>query len=290
MQLFAIDENGLPIASNHADKQCNYRCYECKGIVRLRSGIHRRKHFYHVNATPACRLNGKSLVHLQVQCFVQSVLPQDESALEVPFPDIQRIADIVWESKKIVFEIQCSPISRDEVLARNKDYRQAGYQVIWILHENRYNRKKVSSAELALSNSPYYYTNIDRDGNGMIYDQFDLILKGMRYCPLDPVPIHVGRPMTIRPEEIHRKDLPLRVKNRIKTWPLAFEGDLVHTSMNEPLSLEANHYFAKALEGEKKFYPKEYAGWTEKLKMLFFDYAIRPYGIVIQMLLEKASR
>jgi competence CoiA-like predicted nuclease len=54
---------------------------------------------------------------------------------EVLFSDICRIADLVWEEKKIIFEIQCSEISSLEAARRTRDYGMKGYEVIWILDD-----------------------------------------------------------------------------------------------------------------------------------------------------------
>lgn len=286
MQLFALDENEIPISAIRAVKQRDYTCVECRGTVRLRSGIHRRKHFFHVNAAPSCRLNGKSLVHLQTQCVLQSRLPKEECQLEVPFPSIKRIADVVWESKKIVFEIQCSPITREEVLLRNKDYLGAGYQVVWIFHDRRFNRKRMTGAELALrENSPFYFTDIDQEGKGIIYDQLDSVKKGFRSWTGDPFPIRISAPFSISRSLVgQNKEVPGVIKKRLANWLVAFEGDLVHALCAE----RSAGFLRKAWEVEQRICPQ--ARGMEKIKQLFEAWVIRPYRIIFQMLLEKASR
>jgi hypothetical protein len=52
---------------------------------------------------------------------------------ERPFPDLCRIADLVWEERKLIFEIQCSPILRQEAEKRVRDYAMKGYTVIWLV-------------------------------------------------------------------------------------------------------------------------------------------------------------
>ena len=288
MQLFALDESGLPVAAAHAFKQRDYFCMECGGPVRLRSGIHRRKHFFHVNAVSSCRLNGKSLVHVQAQCAIQNQLPQGECQLEVPFPAIGRIADVVWEPKKLIFEIQCSPITREEVLHRNRDYRSQGYTVVWILHDSQFNGKRASSAELALREGfPYHYTNIDRDGNGLIYDQFDLIIRGMRCCAFDPMPIRITHPFPVMDDFLlPNREIPLAVKKRVDTWTVSFEGDLIHALSRE----SAGDLLKKAAEEEKRICGTERFTVFVRFKKIIEALIVHPYRLIFQMLLEKASR
>ena len=140
MQLFALDENDQLVPAQRAVRQRTYICLECGKNVRLRGGVHRQIHYYHIEPIRSCKLAGKSLIHLNVQFYMQSILPQGDSALEHRFPRIRRIADVVWISQKIVFEIQVSLITAEEVLQRNRDYLSQGYRVVWILHEKRYNK------------------------------------------------------------------------------------------------------------------------------------------------------
>lgn len=287
MQLFALDENGNPIAASAALKQCNYSCMECRSVVRLRSGLHRRKHFYHTNAISSCRLNGKSLTHLQIQCRIQNLFPKEDCTMERSFPEIHRIADVVWEPKKIIFEIQCSPITRGEVLQRNKDYGSLGYTVVWILHDKQFNRWRVSGAELALMHSPFYYTNVNQEGEGMIYDQLSIIIKGIRRTSLGPMPILLHRPFKITLSEQHPNfKLPAVLKHRMQTWPIAFEKDIVDACRKEG----CKDFLAAALQEEKRLLPCLHATKFDRLKNIFRMLFYQPYRIIFQILLEKASR
>lgn len=291
MQLYALDQHGAFISASHASKQCNYYCLECRGLVRLRSGVHRRKHYYHIASTTSCRLNGKSLIHLQTQCFIQNLLTEKECVLEAPFPNIQRIADAVWLSKKIIFEIQCSPIRREEVLQRNQDYQKEGYQVIWIFHERSFNRWKISGAELALRYSPYYYTNIDEEGRGCIYDQFDLIMKGIRHTSLGVLPIDLARPLKMADISLsHYINVPITIQKRFRTWPIAFAGDLVHICSVQNPEKNLLKMLERAYEEERRLFPQIETTRIKKIvdavRIVFFQ----GYKIVFQALLEKASR
>lgn len=227
MQIWAFNQDKKLISAHNALRKCDYQCIECQKLVRLRAGIHRRPHFYHLELSPACRLNGKSAEHLEVQyLFMQQLTPQD-CILEMRFPEINRIADVVWVSKKIIFEVQCSAISSSEVSARINDYASLGYEVIWILHDNHFNKDRLTSAENFLSHYPHYFTNINSEGQGIIYDQFCFIKKNKR--------INKSKTFTIEPNEVFPVTALPRLKHsflmnflfkRFSRIKIYFKGDI----------------------------------------------------------------
>jgi competence protein CoiA len=286
MQLYALDKSGNLISSQSADKQTNYYCLECQGVVRLRGGTHRQNHFYHLDITPSCRQNGKSLIHLQVQYYIQKNLPEEESVIEMRFPQINRIADVVWISQKIVFEVQCSWITQAEVMERNLDYLSIGYQVVWILHDNRFNQSTISAAEIFLRPLHLYYTNIDENGEGNIYDQFDLVHEGMRKQRLSPLPIKISQ--LNRQLSLERK-IPSFIQKRLEQLPFAFEGDLLDRVCKPHWSSQTMDYIQIAFNLEETLKPGDKRA-PIALKTIFYDYFLNPYLLFFQMLLEKACK
>lgn len=277
MQLFALDSNNEIISAHRAAKQRDYICIECRGKVRVRAGLHRRHHFFHAHTPSPCRLSGKSMIHLQIQCHLERNLPSGDAALEWRFPEIDRIADVVWFTRKIVFEVQCSPIAAEEISQRNHDYASLGYQVVWILHDSRYNQYRLSGAEIALRTTPHYFTNMDSDGRGYIYDQFHIVLKGVRPARLQKCPINFSRPMEIE----KNASLPRSLMQRVHFWNIGFEGDLLDRSVD----------LEEAFSLEERFFPrpKPISRWQIGVD-LFWYWVIRPYNIIIQMMLERACR
>jgi competence protein CoiA len=193
MLLCALDKitKQLILAQN-SQKQTNYVCLICGQNVRFRRRFFFQRHFYHCNTPKQCHARPKSLVHSQVQYQLQQILPG--SQLESRFPKSQRIADVVWWPQYLVFEIQCSNISVRDVLARNMAYKKIGLDVIWILHDQCFNKKKTTPAERALENSPHYFTNIDANGKGYFYDQYSKIINHKRYILSPPLPIDLTTP------------------------------------------------------------------------------------------------
>lgn len=194
MQLYAFDHSGEIIFSRSAQKKYNYTCMECGGTLRLREGEKRQVHFYHLKPSAFCRQNAKSAAHLQVQLYLQRALPKGEAFLEHRFSEVNRIADVVWLPQKLVFEVQCSPLSKEEMVKRMEDYSTCGFQVIWIFHDKRYNQWRVSTVERELGGMQRYFTNIDAEGRGCIYDQWEFIERGIRKGKLPLLKIDVGRP------------------------------------------------------------------------------------------------
>lgn len=103
-----------------------------------------------------------------------------EVKLELRFPTISRIADAAWEKEKIVFEIQCSPITAEELKSRNQDYKSLGWTPIWIFHEDRYNKRHLTAAEWAVRREAHYFTDIDEEGEGSFYTHFCDVRRGCR--------------------------------------------------------------------------------------------------------------
>lgn len=206
MQLFALTIENEIVAASQAYKKQEYSCMECGKPVRLRGGEHRQDHFYHLKPDPACRQSQKSLTHLQVQWYLLNLLKGEDVRLERRFPEVSRIADVVWEDQKLVFEVQCSPISQIEVEERNRDYGSLGYRVVWILHERRFLKRNVTAAELWLQEHPHYFTNFNAEGEGEIYDQLHLIDKGLRVFSTPKSSVDLASPLIGNQEVVFKGD------------------------------------------------------------------------------------
>jgi len=221
MQIFASDSRGEKIEASHALRKRPYYCLECRKPVHLRGGRHRRLHFYHLKPSFHCRQSGKSPTHLAIQLAIQKRFGSEETILEHRFPSIGRIADLFCPARKLIFEIQCSSLSKEEVLERNADYGSLGLQVVWIFHEAKFNRYKLTEAESVLFESPHYYTNIRASGSGIIYDQYALDRGPFRVRKSFRLPIALEKPFFLK-----ERPLPAPLSHR-EQWPLFFEGDLV---------------------------------------------------------------
>lgn len=277
MQLRAYNEKQQIIFAHQAQKHIDYFCLECKGALRLRSGLHRQKHFYHLAPTKNCRQNGKSMEHLQNQCFIKSRLGEG-CLLEHPFPQLGRIADCVWPEKKIVFEVQCSPITQEEVSQRNKDYASQGYQVVWILHDERFSQRRLCAAELWLVDHPHYFTNINALGKGFVYDQVDVIEKATRHSLLKRTPVSIEKPTAH-----DLSSLPAPLRKRHSAWQIAFENDWFQRSQ-EP-------EYRELLDGFFQEAPTSFlAHLKQALSWLWHTCVKYPYHVVFDFLLERACR
>jgi competence protein CoiA len=263
MQIYALDKEERAIHAEWAQRQCDYHCMECGSVVRLRKGKYKKTHFFHFEPDRTCRLNQKGIIHIHIQNALIQSLPKGDCALEYRMPAINRIADVVWYSKKIVYEIQYSPITQEEVLKRNFDYKSLGWTVVWILHEKRFNHFRLTAAEACLRSSPYYFSNMNEEGEGMIYDQFDLTDKGLRYKKMAPLPVDLSEPHHLSDE-------------------LYFSGDLTYLLLSD----ENHPYLQEALQKENEHLLKHrpslwrmISGWTHTL-------IVKPYQAFFRFLLE----
>lgn len=286
MQIHAFDGEGQIINARQASRHINYYCFECQNIVRLRYGPQRRPHFYHLEPPSFCRQHQKGAIHVQLQNYFLNNLPLHDCHLEYPFPVIRRIADVAWPSQKIIFEIQCSPISVEELLSRNRDYGQEGWKVVWILHEARFNRFRLSGAEMALRNSPHFFSNMDGHGRGIIYDQFDLWNKGMRSTSLAPLPIDFRGGVKFF-SGTDRPTYPLHILNhRIQNWQISFKGDLIHMFENYPSS----SYIEQVIRKEKQCCSSSNRFTGFRVLNRLYRLIVIPYQLFFRFLIEKVCR
>ncbi len=96
MQQFAFDSEKKLITASSATKHHDYFCVECGSRMRLKAGVHRALHFFHIDEERNCRQNGKSLEHLHAQYFLQKEIP--EVCLEHPFPLFPE--SLMWHGKR----------------------------------------------------------------------------------------------------------------------------------------------------------------------------------------------
>lgn len=237
VQLYAYDEGGQEVIAHQALPQHKHFCRECHKEVRVRSGPFIRHHFFHLKSGTPCRLRERSPTHLEIQEKFLRLLPAGEVVLEKRFHAVNRIADVVWDAEKLIFEIQVSFITAAEVEARSKVYRSLGYEIVWILHETRFNNYRVTAAEHVLLDQPHYYTNINAQGEGHFYDQFSYHLGGKRAARLFRRPIKVACPL----RTFTLPHLPPTVKQHRQNWKISFQGDICNTAHFLPRHLEKAH-------------------------------------------------
>lgn len=285
MQLYALDADEQLRSARSAFKQSDYYCLECRRVVRLRGGPYRQPHFYHLDPAPFCRQHQKGPIHLQLQSYFVNLLPPGDCSLEYRFPSINRIADVAWLSQKIVFEIQYSPILAEEVLARNRDYQKVGWTVVWILHDHRFNQIRLSGAEMALRGSTHFFSNMNRSGVGMIYDQFDIHLHGLRKGRLPQLPVDCRE---LRQQEPIAVAWPLALlAQRASQWKVSFKGDLASLFLDSPSS----HYLQLALAKEKEHAVQgETYSWRQLPAKLWRRGVVIPYQMIFRFFLERSCR
>lgn len=182
--------------------------------------------------------------HRIIQQALKKALVPQTVWIEKHFPKINRIADVAWPDQKIIFEVQCSPITVKEIRQREQDYRQEGFTIVWILHDNCFNRPFVTSAERYLSTRPHYFTNLNPFGHGEIYDQYSFIRRGVRVrrTPRYPISIH---------QYILLKQVPRHFPKERKKWKFGFGGDLFQQNFQShtfPLSRLYRHFLNHLLE------------------------------------------
>jgi competence protein CoiA len=283
MQVYALNKDKMRVFVECAQKSEDYFCIECSEKVRVRGGPHKQLHFYHVLPKGECRLSGKSLEHLLIQNLISFQVHGAEQ--EVRFPKINRIADIAWNDYKIVFEVQCSPISQEEVKARNADYSAVGWSVIWILYDKLFNRKKVSAAEAYLLHHTHYFSD-----TATIYDQAHVTRRGIRqYFTYNNK--KVSRSINLANIQVVNKEKfllyakkPEFLEERVKNWIYFSEGDLID-EICSPKCEAHNALLRSLIEQERILLPgKE----PKTLYQLLQKYLFKAISSIHSFLIEKS--
>ena len=185
MAIFAKDQEKI-ICAWEANPQKTYLCLGCNRPLKYRRSKLQFPHFYHPSKS-LCRIEKKNKKHLSIQIAILKQLSQ--AKLEVPFKTIGRIADVVWEKEKIIFEVQCSPISFEEAKMRVLEYNSLGYHVIWILDDRVFNRRRIRKSEFFMRTHHSYFVQ----GTDFFYDQQEIIRGRVRSERKNKIPIHLGK-------------------------------------------------------------------------------------------------
>lgn len=283
MPLYAFDEKKTIYAAD-ATPQGLYRCLECGGRVKVRRGKYRTPHFYHMQAAPSCRLYSKSEDHLLIQLQVQNLLLPEKIQIEAPFLALHRIADLLWEKEKIIFEIQCSLIQPKEAEARIKDYRKIGYEVIWLLDDRLFNRRNMKPAENFLRVQCCYFFRFRRNTLSLLYDQFEIEIANKRIRTSRPLWVNLAKPYWT-PKIEWPPFLPLQLIKRLPNCPRFFKGDLIDKAIQSSLSPSITFTLTqwKLFETESALLKKK----TGAIKYFFKRTVLRFYTKCLGKILRK---
>lgn len=246
--LTAKDAAGNTFLALDAKRGEDYYCPECSAVVRLRLGEERRPHFFHLDPPESCRQAAKSLEHLALQLHIKHAFENQgiKANLEHRFPALNRINDVYVPEKNLGFEIQCSPMTAEEALQRINDYRRQNTNIVWILHTMTFLKKKASSFEKAIETKAHYFSSMNGNGEGEIFDLFAPIERGFRKEKGIQYPVDVTTPILKTRQGSFRKERPFH-----------FKGDLLdllqERGLDHPTTAEILFEEAKATPGKKGF-------------------------------------
>lgn len=110
----------------------------CGSPGHLRTSKAGTQHFYHA-ADAGCRYAEESPEHLAIKEQIYRACRSEnwETTVEFPAPDRRWIADVyaVRDDRRVVFEIQISPIPLAELEERDRRYRADGIESYWLLEK-----------------------------------------------------------------------------------------------------------------------------------------------------------
>jgi len=202
--------------------------------------------------------------------------------MEKVFLSIGRVADLFWERENIVFEIQCSFLFEPQAEERISAYRQAGIEVIWVLDDRVFNKRKLRPAEMFLRHHQGYFVSSPRKPSMVFYDQHEILFDGERVRKGQRLPIQFPKVKTVEDPHWPEK-LPEQLGRRIPFCVRYFQRDLI----DRALSCRKFPFLKDSLE----FWWALEAGWKKKpglLARFLHEYIWESYCDLIQLILLKA--
>lgn len=193
---------GWRVCADNANREDNYICPGCKGKVVLRKGDVRIAHFAHLQKTNCDWGGNQSEEHLKTKKAFYKFFRERQSAyswvycegveMEYPIAGTDRVADVYArirdKQQAIVVEIQKTPISRSEIVARTMSYFSKDIAVLWVIPATVADLQKKCKDGLFSMYSPSDYERwIHGYNRGRIYFydyERDLILEA-RFLPVE---------------------------------------------------------------------------------------------------------
>ncbi|KKM10986.1 hypothetical protein LCGC14_1721550 [marine sediment metagenome] len=133
--IYALNDQNERINASKAEKGKSYYCpnLDCDNReLILKKGHIRIPHFAH-KSQKDCSSEPESEAHILCKTFFQSLLDLDNQFVE--YYGIKGVRpDVLYD--QFALEIQCSPITVNEIKRRNKIYKKNGYVAIWIFLED----------------------------------------------------------------------------------------------------------------------------------------------------------
>lgn len=125
-----------------------FTCPVCQQEVLLRQGRRYRPHFAHKQLKDCVFYQeNESAEHLNLKAVLYRALSQTEKvAVELVLLDLQQIADVMVNDK-LILEVQCSPLPVSRLAERTIAYRQAGYQVLWLLGQKLWLKDRLTTLQ-----------------------------------------------------------------------------------------------------------------------------------------------
>jgi competence CoiA-like predicted nuclease len=160
--LVALDGQGhRVVARGELSRSEAWSCQCCGEPMIYKWGEIKIPHFAHYKAS-GCAASGETMEHLEAKRFVveQFELLDRRCELEVVLEDHSRRIDVVVYTSsghQVAVELQQSPISVDEILAREADHRRYGYYAtVWIFVTGKTYSRLLSDEAVRVPKQVFY--------------------------------------------------------------------------------------------------------------------------------------
>lgn len=148
--LTALNQEGqlTNLLTQQPAKKDIYYCPGCHGKVQLKQGKIMRVHFAHIHLQDCWHHSeNESSQHLELKSILYRWLEKEATVeLEAYLPSNGQIADLLV-NQQLALEVQCSSLPIQRLIERTQSYHQHGYKVVWLLGENLWLKKSLSSLQ-----------------------------------------------------------------------------------------------------------------------------------------------
>lgn len=284
MALYALKKENC-VHADAASPDCLYYCLECRAQVYLHKQPNIRPHFRHLHSRSSCRLRRKTKDPLLTQQALLRLLPPQKAILEAPFPSIRRIADILWEEKKLVFEVQCSKIPLPEAKQRIIDYASLGYTVVWLLDDRIFNQYRADASEQFLRNTlAYFFSFPTGAARFYFYDQLEIFRNSKRLRKSFALHVDLSKPADLN-FDFPLRPLPSQIEEHASRVNLCFQGDLLWRAKQTRQGAESPlfHYWKlfEQIALQKKL------SFRKKIGSFFQKRCLQPYLSLLDRWIKK---
>lgn len=182
----AVDLDGNFILAEDALNEKKYICPRCSKELLICRGESCIPYFRHANTCKKKNEGGsESILHKDVKRQITAMFKRIgiEAFSEYVQKDIGRRIDVFVKDKavKLAVEIQCSPITLEEIIQRKHDYNSIGIRSWWIAGPNHLTPRSLKSTAVKFGKTTKFgksFFGVDQHEKYWLYSNFRITAMG----------------------------------------------------------------------------------------------------------------